>query len=224
MKFYQEGDKSRAVCSFCEGLVHTTFLRRDVPFDDGVGAASNVLVSVCDTCNHTVGVPAQSTPAIKAARESAVVSIETRLPASYLDRLDHAMNVITAAATTKHRKMFISLYIDYLARETRGGKDLVFGWCKHERPHHMVFNPVQTKMACLFAQHHVLEVKHEQIKRLSLKLNAVIAEELETLQQQTQLNRTEFMKQMIRQMQEDVVNQPKKNLMAELTLLARAAM
>lgn len=222
MKFYKEGDKSRAICSFCEGLVHTTFLRRDVPFDDGVGSASGVLVSVCDTCDRTVGVPAQSTPAIKAAREAAVVSIETRLPASYLDRLDHAMNVITAAATTKHRKMFISLYIDYLAREFRDGNDLVFGWCKH--PNYEVFSPVQTKMACLFVEKYTMDVKHEQIKRLSLKLNAYIAEELETLQQRTQLNRTEFMKHMIRQMQEDVVIQPKQNLMAELTLLARAAM
>jgi hypothetical protein len=79
-------------------------------------------------------------------------------------------------------------------------------------------------MACLFVERHVMDVKQEQIKRLSLKLNAFIAEELETLQQRTQLNRTEFMKQMICQMQKDVVHQPKQNLMAEFTLLARAAM
>lgn len=78
MKLYQERDKSRAICCHCEGLVQTTLTRRNVPFDDGVGEVKGVLVSVCDVCDKVVGVPAQSTPAIKAAREAAVLSIETR--------------------------------------------------------------------------------------------------------------------------------------------------
>lgn len=78
MNFYQESDKSRAICSHCEGLVQTTFTRRNVPFDDGVGEVNGVLVSVCDVCDQVVGVPAQSIPAIKAAREAAVLSIETK--------------------------------------------------------------------------------------------------------------------------------------------------
>lgn len=72
MKFYQEGDKSLAICNRCEDLVQTTFTRRNVPFDDSVGQVKGVLVSVCDVCDQVVGVPAQSTPAIKAAREAAV--------------------------------------------------------------------------------------------------------------------------------------------------------
>jgi len=223
MKSYKEGDKSRAICSFCEGLVDTTFLRKDVPFDDGVGVVRDVLVAVCDTCNHVVGVPAQSTPAIKAAREAAVVPFEMKLPASYLERLDHAINVITAAATTRHRKMFLSLYIDYKAREARVYKDVAIGWCQPAK--YEWVGPAGARMACVEIKHHVMAtVEPEKIERLSLKLNAYIAEEFKTLQQRTHLNRTEFMKQMICQMQNDVVDQPKKDLMNEFTLLARAAM
>ena len=215
MKFYQEGDKSRAICSHCEGLVQTTFTRRNVPFDDGLGEAKGVLVSVCNVCDQVVGIPAQSTPAIKAAREAAVVSIETRLPASYLDRLDQAMHVITTAAATKHRKMFLSLYIDFLAREQRAGEGTIFTWRQaactaiDEKTHlDHLFNACPHK---------------EESKRLSLKLNAHIASELDDLQTQSQLSRTDFIKHMICQMQNDVVTSPKEKLVQELTLFARAA-
>lgn len=70
MNYYMEGDKSRAVCSDCEDLVVTTFIRRDVSFSDGIGTVKGILVAVCDQCNTVVGIPAQSTPAIKAAREN----------------------------------------------------------------------------------------------------------------------------------------------------------
>jgi len=39
MKIFLEGDKGTAVCHDCAALVKTTFLRRDVPFSDGSGAA-----------------------------------------------------------------------------------------------------------------------------------------------------------------------------------------
>lgn len=82
LKFYYEGDKSRAICSNCEGLIQTTFFRRNVPFGDGIGEVKGVLVSVCDVCDQVVGVSAQSIPAIKAARfctksfETAVTALE----------------------------------------------------------------------------------------------------------------------------------------------------
>lgn len=69
MKLYQEGDSGKAICSQCAKLVTTTFLRRDVLFSDCKGAAKAILVGVCDTCSQMVSIPAQSTPAIRDARQ-----------------------------------------------------------------------------------------------------------------------------------------------------------
>ena len=222
MKFYVEGDKSRAICSYCEGLVETTFARRDVPFSDGQGLAKGILVAVCDQCGAVVGTPAQSTPAIKAAREAAVVPIEARLPASYFDRLDQVMHVITSAAATKHRKMFLSLYIDYLARRERSGKGGVFTLRESERC--AVSEERLSYWPALYIFKASPDVKaKEESKRLSLKLNAHIADELATLQLHTQLSQTDLLKSVICQMQEEVVFRPNEDLIKELTVLARVA-
>jgi hypothetical protein len=68
-KLFQEGDKSKATSSHCCEQVSTTIVRRDVPFSDGKGSAKDILVAVCDVCDHVVAVPAQSTPAIREARQ-----------------------------------------------------------------------------------------------------------------------------------------------------------
>lgn len=67
-RLFQEGDRSAAICSHCGKVVSTTFVRRDVPFSDGRGSAINILVAVCDVCYAVISIPAQSTPAILAAR------------------------------------------------------------------------------------------------------------------------------------------------------------
>ena len=59
MKFFVKGDKSKALCEKC-GLVSTTFDYRDVPFSDGSGVASDILVAECDVCHRVVAIPAQS--------------------------------------------------------------------------------------------------------------------------------------------------------------------
>ena len=71
MAHYEPGDKSKAVCEACESVVDTTFEIRDVPFDDGVGLAKNILVAVCDVCNDTVAIPSQSVITIVEARKQA---------------------------------------------------------------------------------------------------------------------------------------------------------
>jgi len=65
---YNPGDKSRAICEGCAKVVATTFVYRDVAFDDGSGVVRDILVAVCDACEAIVDVPAQSTPAIRQAR------------------------------------------------------------------------------------------------------------------------------------------------------------
>jgi hypothetical protein len=70
MKHWKEGEKGRAVCERCATVVVTTFKVRDVPFSDGSGVVKDILACVCDNCSEVVGIPAQSTPAIAAARKS----------------------------------------------------------------------------------------------------------------------------------------------------------
>ena len=65
-----EGGRGKAICNNCREIVSTTYRRRDVPFSDGNGEAKDILVSVCDACGSVVAIPAQSTPAIKEARNS----------------------------------------------------------------------------------------------------------------------------------------------------------
>ncbi|MGP8476429.1 excisionase family DNA-binding protein [Burkholderia sp. PR2] len=66
---YSEGHAGSAICPYCERIVTTTFLRRDVPFSDGKGVVRNILVAVCDTCDAVVAIPAQSTAEIQAAQK-----------------------------------------------------------------------------------------------------------------------------------------------------------
>ncbi len=67
MAHYKPGDTSKAVCEYCNKIVDTTFVVRDVPFFDGSGIVENILVAVCDNCNEVVAIPAQSTVAINHA-------------------------------------------------------------------------------------------------------------------------------------------------------------
>ena len=67
-KLYAAGDKSRAICEGCAKAVASTFVYRDVAFDDGSGVVRDILVAVCDACEAIAAVPAQSTPAIRQAR------------------------------------------------------------------------------------------------------------------------------------------------------------
>lgn len=67
-KLYAAGDESRAICEGCAKVVATTFVYRDIAFDDGSGVVKDILVAVCDACEAIVAVPAQSTPAIRRVR------------------------------------------------------------------------------------------------------------------------------------------------------------
>lgn len=51
MKLFNPGDSSKAICAHC-------------------GVVKEILVAICDICSAVVAIPAQSTPAIRRARES----------------------------------------------------------------------------------------------------------------------------------------------------------
>lgn len=67
---YTVGDKSKAICENCKGVVPTTFAVRDVPFSDWSAVAESILVAVCDHCDDVVAIPAQSIPSIREAWEA----------------------------------------------------------------------------------------------------------------------------------------------------------
>lgn len=73
---HAEGEKSEAICYDCGRVVQTTFVIRDVPFDDGIGIARAIMACVCDGCGEVVAIPAMSTPQIAAARREALAEIE----------------------------------------------------------------------------------------------------------------------------------------------------
>ena len=57
---YKEGETSKAICPECKKLVPTTLRTRDHTLNEMTKA---VLVSVCDECNTTVGIPHSSAKA-----------------------------------------------------------------------------------------------------------------------------------------------------------------
>ncbi|MDR6713478.1 hypothetical protein J2W83_003086 [Pseudomonas hunanensis] len=69
MKIYFEGDTGKALCEHCQALVELHYSRRDVPFSDSQGEATDILVGVCAGCDAVVAVPPQSTPAIREVRK-----------------------------------------------------------------------------------------------------------------------------------------------------------
>lgn len=62
MNPYNEGDKLKALCSYCKKKVDTTFKIRTFLslINDTEYKIPFTLVSVCDTCNNVVSIPQQS--------------------------------------------------------------------------------------------------------------------------------------------------------------------
>lgn len=130
-KLYAPNEKSRAICPHCAKLVATTFAYRDVPFDDGTGTVKDILVAVCDECEAILAVPAQSTVAIRRAREAADISLEVSLKAPELDILDAAAFQIDPQATSRLRKAIFTYYLRRLNRdpeELNSAKDALTDW------------------------------------------------------------------------------------------------
>jgi hypothetical protein len=69
---WQVGDRSRAICEHCGGVVETRFELRTYALTTPATEVPDVLVAVCITCNHTVAVPYQSSATLNKARRPAV--------------------------------------------------------------------------------------------------------------------------------------------------------
>jgi hypothetical protein len=199
MRIFQEGDKGRAICHKCECVVGTTFVRRDVPFSDGNGLARGILVAVCNACDEVVSVPAQSTPAIKAARKPATHPIEAKLPSVFVDVLDLACFQLSTDATTEFRKRLLTFYIhkyatgDFIPMELPGILDKADKSFPHARG--------------------------ASSKRLSLKVSSHMASDMAKLIETTHMNKTSLLKSLVFKIKEDVVDNQGKKILPELKSL-----
>lgn len=209
MKILFEGDTGKALCEQCQALVHTRYVRRDVPFSDGQGQARGILVGVCECCDGVVAIPAQSTPAIREARKQQLKSIEARLPAVYLDVLDAAMHAVSSDVGANLRKLFLGYYFHALAR-AESTHELK---AAHER----------------FARTLDEQLRQRQLprasatRRLSLKINPHIAEDFLALLQATQMSQADLLKSVIAQIQADVLEARDPAVMGKLRRLVHLA-
>ena len=203
MKLFLEGDKSKAICERCAAVVHTTFMRRDVPFSDASGVAKNILVGVCDVCGDVVSIPAQSTPAIARARKEALDSLEASLPAVYVDVLDYAAHVIDRKASTDFRRVLLAYFVRKAASDKRA--------------------PARLKKAHARAIVKYPEPRGIARRRLSMKVPHRMTEELKKLEEQTELNTTELLKSMVYEIQDQVLEQPQASMLDELRTISAVA-
>lgn len=63
------GDTKKGICEDCEVRVTIEYKIRDVKFIYGSEVVKDILVGVCPKCDEVCSLPAQSIPALKAARE-----------------------------------------------------------------------------------------------------------------------------------------------------------
>lgn len=207
MKILFEGDIGKALCERCQAVVAMRYARRDVPFSDGQGLARDILVGVCERCDSVVALPAQSTPAIREARKEQLKSIEARLPALYLDVLDAALHAVCSDAGAHLRKLLLAHYLQQLVQAGQG---------EGLRPAHEAF--IQA-----------LEQQRQQrglpasgaTRRLSMKVNAHMAEDFHGLMQQTHMTQTELLKAVIARIHSDVLEARDPQVIDTLQRLAR---
>ncbi|CAM3804860.1 hypothetical protein CCOS865_01870 [Pseudomonas reidholzensis] len=190
MQIFFEGDTGKALCERCQALVDIRYQRRDVPFSDGQGEARDILVGVCTGCDSVVAVPPQSTPAIREARRQQLKSIEARLPAVYLDVLDAAMHAVSNDAGANLRKLFLGYYFHALAQaEDAAGLQAV-----HEAFARSLDEQLRQRDLAAPAA----------TRRLSMKINAHVAQDFLALLQATRMSQTELLKSVIARIQADV--------------------
>lgn len=201
MKLFRAGEKSQGICYHCRGIVDATFHYRDVPFSDGNGVVKDILALVCDTCDEVIATPAQSTPAIKAARETAVKSVEVSLPASFIEVLDLAAFRIDPDATTEFRKRLLAYYIHRAAESDQPAEH---------------FKDRIRKGAQRFDD-------RAPKRRLSFKVTPRLNGEIDKIIEKSNLTKSELIKSLVMQIDEDILQPKSPQNMKELRRLAAVA-
>lgn len=203
MKLHRFGEKGKAVCENCEEVVSTTFAYRDVPLGDGPGKVRDILVALCDKCGSLVAVPPQSTPAIKAARETATKSIEVSLPAPYVEALDLAAFRIDPNASSEFRKRLLAYYIHRCASEEDGPVAMP-SIIDNTSPNFVVDRAIPRR-------------------RLSFKVTPRLDSDIKRIMRISNLNRTDVIKGLVMLIDKDIVRPRKPKHLTELKRLAAVA-
>ena len=205
---YAQGDKSRAICPHCAKLVSTTFGYRDVPFDDGKGKAKHILVAVCDLCSEVAAVPAQSTPAIRHARETADIPLEVSLLAPEIEILDAAAHEIDPQATTRFRKAIITYYLAELSRdaeERETVKRVLTDWIA---------------LSARLRQSSLMTKVPNQ--RLSFKISPRTEKTLAFVLRETGWNKTNLVRGVVMMAQKDILEKKSRKRIRDLQVIAAA--
>lgn len=190
MKIYTEGEKSKGLCQICKKLVPTTFKVSSVSLSSGKGRVGGILVAKCDRCDHTVSIPQQSSPRIKEVLQTKKHSIEVRIPIHLLDILILASDHFEMGAPDQLKDSLIRYYIA-LADENKG-----------------ISRSIKKLSESEFAK--------GSGYRLSFKVNEAIYQRFQHLMEHTKLNKTQLLKGLILQINEDVLQNPQKKIMNDL--------
>lgn len=111
MKFYKEGEKSRAICSCCKKQVTTTFRARNVPLSKGKGTVPDVLVGVCDVCDAVVSLPQQSAPKVAETIAKRKKPVEARIPIHVKDMMLQTLLTIGVEPQQDYLPVLINHFI-----------------------------------------------------------------------------------------------------------------
>ena len=190
MKIYKEGEKSKGVCQTCKKIVHTTFKITSVPLSSNKGTVDNILAAVCDQCENVVSIPAQSTPRIRETIRAKKRSIEARLPRHLLDILILAGDKFEMGSPETLKDSLIRYYIA-LAEEDKN-----------------ILKNIKKFSGSDFAK--------GTGDRLSLKVNEAIYQKFENFKEKTKLSKTQIIKGLILQINQDILQKPTKKLMDNL--------
>lgn len=197
MKIFKVGEKSKGICDKCKSLVPTTFSICSVPLSTGKGVVDDILAATCDHCDHVVSIPQQSAPRIKESLNTKKHSIEARLPRHLLDVLLLASDSFDMGNPELLKDSLIRYYIGVAESD----KTMIKNIKKYSQSD--------------FAKGSGF--------RLSLKVNDTIFECFEHLREKTSLNKTQILKGIILQINEDILQKPLKKRLNELQKVLLAA-
>ena len=185
MKLYKLGEKSKAICPFCHALRVTTFQERTVPFESGDGEVKDLLVAVCDTCDHTVATPQQSVPRIREAIQKVRKPVEARVPRQLSDALLLSCVTLGFAVNDSVEMALFRYFLDRIAS-----------------------TPSKVKILSKLA--HSEEAQGRASARLSIRLNDPLFLKFEDLLHRTKLNGSDLCRGILVEIKNEILD--KKNL------------
>lgn len=178
MNILKVGDSQQAACANCQSFQNMTFTLRDVPLSDESGIVENVLVGVCDSCDHVGVLPHQSTPIVQKQLQQQRRPVESRVPAHMIDILNLAS--IEISGTVDFVPALMKFYLYCLSNDELSAKT--------------INDYLQTDLA-----------RGKSQKRISLKGRRVI-DDIEQLKQVTNIkSTTDIIKGIVLKMNDDLL-------------------